>query len=744
MPGMRAGWGPHLLGVIRLEMSFVHSLMKNEKTRTSPMPEPGSDHTPTARGTEIAIASGAAAGSVMYLFRSFLFTGGSRLAGDHGDARLYVVILEHWLAVARGLAPVRDPNFFAPYHDVLGYSDTLFLYAPLFAAARILGFDPYLSFEFTLIAVKLLGFAGLYLLLRGKLGFSTMAAVAGASAFTLANISVTTSSHPQLWMMAVFPMIAWLVLDYGQWRFAGRPRRARWSLCGAAFLLGGTIFSSFYVGFCAILGAGTGGLIWLMLEKLPPGGRPVNRERWRAVAADAGIAAIAFLFWMGPFFYVYLPVLRQTGGRHYPDAYQFMKQWNDVFDVGTHNLVWGGTLGEFYRKRLPLFGESSEGLTPLMVLFAVAAWGVAMRRWWQREHDAMTRDRRLAKALVVLGLTSAALYVLTVRVGIHSWWWVVYHVVPGAAGIRVPGRMNLVVTLALIVMCASAVEWMQRRGWRAAAALVAVLMVTEQVNSYDIGRMNRFDENAYLSRLGAAPADCRQFFALTPRRPEVPVIGEVDAMMLAAERGVATVNGYSGWQPPGWNLDDFGPGYEARVAHYAMRENLLDGMCTADLGSGRWLDVRATRGLLAERLALPADGFLSFRAGGSAPQYELSGWSGAEAAGTWTLGPEARLAFMVAPGRPLRLRAELRTLVRRPAVKVRVMAGNREAAVWQLRGGFEIESEEALIPGEALKETLGVISLQIDKPRSPAELGLSGDTRPLGVFVESMEIVPGG
>jgi hypothetical protein len=273
---------------------------------------------------------------------------------------------------------------------------------------------------------------------------------------------------------------------------------------------------------------------------------------------------------------------------------------------------------------------------------------------------------------------------------------------------------------------------------------VAVLMVAEQVNSYDIGRMNRFDENAYLSRLGAAPADCRQFFALTPRRPEVPVIGEVDAMMLAAERGVATVNGYSGWQPPGWNLDDFGPGYEARVAHYAMRENLLDGMCTADLGSGRWLDVRATRGLLAERLALPADGLLNFRAGGSAPQYELSGWSGAEAAGTWTLGPEARLAFMVAPGRPLRLRAELRTLVRRPAVKVRVMAGNREAAVWQLRGGFEIESEEALIPGEALKETLGVISLQIDKPRSPAELGLSGDRRPLGVFVESMEIVPGG
>ncbi len=708
------------------------------------MPERRAGAGQAGRAREIAVAAGAAAGSVMYLFRSFLFTGGAHIDGDVGDARFCIVILEHWLSAARGLAAVRDPNYFAPYHGVLGYSETLFLYAPLFAAGRILGFDPYLSFECTLIAVKLLGFAALYMLLRGKLGVSMGPAVAGASAFTLANISVTTSGHPQLWMMSVLPVMAWLVYDYGEGRFRGRRTRARWSLCAAAFLLGGTIFSSFYVGFFAILGAGAGGVIWLILTKLRPGESPLMRQRWRAVAVDAGIAALAFLIWMAPFLYVYLPALRQTGGRDYPAAFEFMKQWNDMFDVGTSNLVWGGTLGEFYRRRVPLDGESWAGLTPLMVLIAAAAWAMALRRWLRGKAKRETENGRMAKALVVLGLTSAALYVLTVRVGIHSWWWVVYHVVPGAKGIRAPGRVNWLVSLALIVMCALAADWLRRKGRRAAAVVVAVALVAEQVNSYDIGRMNRFDENAFLGRLGAAPAGCRDFFALHPRRPEVPVIGEVDAMMLAAERGVATVNGYSGWQPPGWNLGDFGQGYEARVAQYAMRENLLDGMCAADFTSGRWLNARATKGMLAERLALPADGILNFRTGGNAEPYELSGWGGAETAGTWTLGPEAKLVFTVAPGQPLRLEAALRTLVRRPAVKVHVMAGDTEAAVWRMRGGFEIENEEAVIPGGAIKGTLAVISLRIENARSPAELGLSGDRRPLGVFLQSMEIRPGG
>lgn len=605
---------------------------------------------------EALAAGGAAAASIAYLFRSFLFTGGRFIAGDVGDARLYIVILEHWLAAARGLEPVRDPNFFAPFHGVLGYSDTLLLYVPVYAAGRALGLDPYLSFEFTLIGLKLLGFAALYVLLRGKLGLSMGPALGAASAFTLSNISVTTAGHPQLWAMVFVPVIAWLAMDYDESRKAGRIRRARWSLGGAGFVLGSVVFSSFYVGYFTILAAGAGAAAWWGLRmagrlgarapvdrgktgrasagqrrgqrpagRASEGARPGPRRTaeagsgvgvdWRGRAVDAVLGAAGLAVWALPMMAVYLPVLREMGGRDYREAFLFTRQWWEVFELGPWNAFWGGALERYYASHRTATLELGLGLAPLMTAVAVAATLVALARKPRRAWE--NSDGRLSTIIAVLGLASAALYLVTVRFGRHSLWVFAYLIVPGARAIRVPARMNCIITLALLVVCAAACERMRRAGHRLLALVILALLVGEQVNHLDIGQIDRWNEKANLAGMGAAPSGCTNFFVWRPRYEPTPVIGELDAMLLAARERIPTINGYSGWAPPGWDLNRFGADYGARVARYEIRHGLIAGACAADFGGRRWLGPAAANVILENALTLGPNGHATFAAGES-------------------------------------------------------------------------------------------------------------------------------
>jgi hypothetical protein len=91
-------------------------------------------------------------GSVIWFFRDFFQFGFDRVAGDIGDNRFIVAILEHWRRVFLGqMADFTSPIFFYPEKGVLGSSEALFLFAIPYTIARATGADMPLSFEITLI-----------------------------------------------------------------------------------------------------------------------------------------------------------------------------------------------------------------------------------------------------------------------------------------------------------------------------------------------------------------------------------------------------------------------------------------------------------------------------------------------------------------------------------------------------------------------------------------------------------------
>ena len=63
-----------------------------------------------------------------------------RLLGDPFDARLQVILHEHWWRWFNGLTEFRNTEFFFPYKTALGYSDVFFTQGIIYSLFRFFNF----------------------------------------------------------------------------------------------------------------------------------------------------------------------------------------------------------------------------------------------------------------------------------------------------------------------------------------------------------------------------------------------------------------------------------------------------------------------------------------------------------------------------------------------------------------------------------------------------------------------------
>ncbi len=126
---------------------------------------------------------------------------------------------------------------------------------------------------------------------------------------------------------------------------------------------------------------------------------------------------------------------------------------------------------------------------------------------------------------------------------------------------------------------------------------------------------------------------------------------------------------------------------------------------------------------------------IKFGNGGDSERFRTSGWSKTEDQQTWTEGNSAVLNFNgLPPSQPLKLRITLLPFTKEPelpAQSIEVYANGKKVADWQVANKQEYT---ALIPAEAVGNT-GTLTLEfrIPKVASPQSLGVSTDSRQLGV-----------
>ena len=534
--------------------------------------------------------------SVAWFFRFQVAGGFSVHFGDRYDALIEVAILQHWTNVLAGAAAWDTVPWFHPHRGTLGYNDGYLLTGLLYAVGRWSGLSMTMAAEAAHAVYKIVGFVGMYALLRHAPATRPGWSLFGAALFTVADITLGHANHGQFFTLGLAPWAALLA-----WRFAHRLWNGDpvWR-DGVLFamLFAAWISTAYYLAWFFTLFA----LVTLVVAA-GLGGRAGTGRAARAVVAQR--VPLAGIFLIGtallvPFLLVYLPKALETGMHDYAYLSRSLLLPLELLNTGDANLLWSGPTA-LLRAAAPYLTTNHDfvyGSPPLFLVMTL----VAVARL-QRTPDA-------PPALVAVSLALVLCWMLVLDYGGWSPWRVVHAVVPGAGGIREVGRIAILLLVPAVVIVTALLDRMHASRvaprfapWFApwfAIALAAVLLVEQVATTapVDLAETETVD---LLAGLPPPPGRCRGFYVVSARatsyRPLDPAndgrfAHNVDAMMLAAHFRVPTINGFSTFAPSGWNFaEPTAPDYRARVRAYLARFGLR-GMCELDRVHGRvWVQV---------------------------------------------------------------------------------------------------------------------------------------------------------
>jgi len=539
------------------------------------------------------------AGALVF-FRAQWRSGWNLMMGNDGDPRLVVYLNEHWFQVFHGQASWLNPGFFYPVKGLLGWSDTFFLYQVFYGPLRLLGADPFLAMQLTIVLLSLVGFASFFALVRLGFGSGRVVALALALAFTFSNtlwLHAGSFQDNGVWLV---PLVA--LCGLAAWRAAGEGRRLRAGLLG--FACGGLaimfLYTTFYVGYFSFLAA----LILLIVALVVGRARFVRAAvggvatRWRAVVA--AVAGFGIGLW--PFILTYLSAQRSTPSNNYAIAVAYAGRIPDVINIGSGNVLWSSLI----HSVIPRVNLQSYELTyaPTPALWLAALGGGLLCALWLWTGRAT--DPAAARTAVVLAITT----LIMAGVGLHSrpvTMWAAIHHLPGAKALRAIDRAQIVTGyLAFLTVAAAATEVFQRLSWSRArhyesgragrrwllypSMALLCLVVVEQWNTADTSMVSRRTQNALLASVRPAPSGCRTFFVVDSQNSRMPFFEyQIDAMLISQKLRLPTINGYTAHNPPAWNLERPGdPAYLDSVQSWLTQNRLSGGVCKLDLAGMNW------------------------------------------------------------------------------------------------------------------------------------------------------------
>ncbi len=695
----------------------------------------------------------------LVFFRWQIFSDFDLVFGDAGDTRLAAFLHEHifrWLYVRSGFL---SPPFFFDQAGTLGYSDAFLLDQILYAPLRLLGAEPLLAISLIAVILSGVGYLFFYLFLR-RLDVSVPLASLAAFIFTFANNLYLKSGHFQHFTVYYIPIVAYCGL-LAVSEVHQRPIRAYLLGAFAAGLYGVLFSNGYYMAWFFGLGLLISTPIAVYIAW------PLVHAWWSKhptrVLGLGLVASLSFVATLSIFIVIYAPVLATGVGRDFREYLYYAPTPVDILNVGSQNLVWSGLIRWLHLIRDDRLGngEISIALTPVVQILLASSVVLAFRQtFWPADNAG-----RISRAFVIAGASVCVLfYLLTVKTHNHSLFRILHDVVPGAKAIRVGYRGMVVANLFAVTAIGLTFNQiirllllesrpLMRFGWLAPLTALLALAATEQVNLAQAASLSRKVEREHLNALGRAPRECRTFYvAAQPKR--TLGYGQVDGMMVALAQHLPTINGHSGLFPPGWDLyDGNAPDYEQRAMRWALKRGIAEGLCRADVDKGTWTVVPMDRdwicvaGPCVRRILFGQshEFEINLKLDGNGASFIDDRWSGAEPWGQWTNATQAALLFSVGTPRNLSFELSIRALLSRSAPKQTVWVEANHCRVrsteFDLAHGSRPQTISGTIPATCIDaDGKVVLRFNTDRARSPMELGISGDSRQLGVGVEHVVI----
>jgi hypothetical protein len=166
--------------------------------------------------------------------------------GDQFDGVIQAVLISHWWEVLHGHQNWSAPLYFYPYHDVLGYNDTFFIYGLIAAIYRAFDANILVANVLSLITIRAIGFFSMALFLR-FLGRRFLDSLLGAALFTMWLALSVQSGHGQLLAVYFAPLMAYFLLKSKREFEQKRQGAAIGFLSVFILLYAALLFSCFYM-----------------------------------------------------------------------------------------------------------------------------------------------------------------------------------------------------------------------------------------------------------------------------------------------------------------------------------------------------------------------------------------------------------------------------------------------------------------------------------------------------------------
>jgi hypothetical protein len=517
--------------------------------------------------------------SLYLAFRVQINSGFNLLLGDGYDGVIEGVIVNHWAHVFTGQRAWTQVGYFYPVNGTLGYNDSYFLYGLLSFLFKTIGFDHFLRVELAHICIRAIGFFAMLVFVRQFITSNTLA-VFSAVIFTV-SIASSNSPHAQLLMISLVPLYCFILIKL--WN-AQTPKASYALALGAAVLYGAMAMTAYYVLYFMTL--------WLLFFMIIAVGLnqgfgvAFQDHRWKAIA----LAVVSHLLCILPFLFIYLPKLKETGGQNYHVAFEFIVHAWEIINVGDGSLLWGSWINNLLRHYGMAMrpGELSHGISPLMFMSFV----LASLYFYQSKTP-------IKSFMGVIWLTTFALMICTIQVGGHSLWWFIYQFVPGAKGVRVVSRIYLVIDFSIILF----ITLVASEFWQRCQAMgrwlmtgVFLLLVLERIDNAPPVVLPRTEYLQITSRMHQPPPQCQSFYVVKPEGYETKNHNidkfykvNVYAMLMSSILNFPTINGFSTFNPPGWDLtyEDI-DSYRQRVMQYVHKNKLQKNPCEFDAEKSAW------------------------------------------------------------------------------------------------------------------------------------------------------------
>jgi hypothetical protein len=388
---------------------------------------------------------------------------GSDIGKDLGDP-----LLQTWQVAWTGQALLEHPldlwqaNTFWPNSDTLAFSDALVGYAPAGLAGQESPHAALVVYNLLFLGAYGLAFLGAYLLTR-ELGVGRLGAVAAGVAFAYAPWKLSQNGHLHVLSSGGIPLALFLLLR-------GYRLRREWLVLGGWLVAAWQMTLGFTLGLqfaYLLLVLGVIAVVVFARGAAPAPGRRVLV----ATVVGVGVFAIAAGLMARPYLRVLdeHPEARRTPG--YVET--FSPELRSFLAAPAQSWLWGDAS---HRARAPLPAPDEMSLFPGLAISLLAVLGVL--------GSVLSRPLRIGLASGVVVCAALSLGVRDAA-GLDRYltpYRFLFDFAPGWDGVRTPGRLNTLTSLALALLagaglCVLVRYFRGRSGARAATSAAGIALV---------------------------------------------------------------------------------------------------------------------------------------------------------------------------------------------------------------------------------------------------------------------------